>query len=351
MKLLVFPVDMQECEDYINVCDSIGIEVVKASSEMVEKDVIKLPYINDSNFKEVLKCLINEKKITHIYTPHQAVWKFLNKINIEINCNYVVCGEEPFTAVKKRFEKNINWANKIYKNEESIKIIANNKCLPKLSISAYSELHRNFLNIPGQTDEKKLEALCDIFRTLPCGDILEIGSLYGRSAYALGYLSNKHSIGNLICIDPWRNHEKQGNAAELLNEDQEFIDYESIFDIFKSIVNSLENIAYIRKTSTEALAYYERALESGELVSDGLKPIKLADKISLLHIDGNHSYENVKKDVEIWSKFIKPNGWLLLDDYIWSFGDGPRILGDQLVASGKFKNTFVRSDTLFLQIK
>jgi len=39
------------------------------------------------------------------------------------------------------------------------------------------------------------------------------------------------------------------------------------------------------------------------------KPIKL------LFIDGNHDYEFVKKDYELWSPLVVPGGWVLFHDY------------------------------------
>ena len=70
-----------------------------------------------------------------------------------------------------------------------------------------------------------------------------------------------------------------------------------------------------------------------------------------MHIDGNHSYENVKKDVELWTPFLKKDGWLLLDDYQWAFGDGPFRYGNELIESGFYKNYYINGDTLYLQKK
>lgn len=36
--------------------------------------------------------------------------------------------------------------------------------------------------------------------------------------------------------------------------------------------------------------------------------------IDILHIDGRHRYEDVKEDFEIWSKFVRPGGVILLHD-------------------------------------
>ena len=36
--------------------------------------------------------------------------------------------------------------------------------------------------------------------------------------------------------------------------------------------------------------------------------------IDILHIDGRHRYEDVKEDYEIWSKFVRPGGVILMHD-------------------------------------
>ena len=37
-------------------------------------------------------------------------------------------------------------------------------------------------------------------------------------------------------------------------------------------------------------------------------------EINILHIDGSHHYDDVKKDFQIWSKFVKDDGVILLHD-------------------------------------
>ena len=52
-------------------------------------------------------------------------------------------------------------------------------------------------------------------------------------------------------------------------------------------------------------------------------------KIAILHVDGNHSYENAKADVDAWATLVIRGGWIVIDDYRWPFGDGPRRVGDK----------------------
>ena len=39
--------------------------------------------------------------------------------------------------------------------------------------------------------------------------------------------------------------------------------------------------------------------------------------IAILHIDGNHSYNAVKADIESWGEFVVDGGWIIFDGYIW----------------------------------
>ena len=68
-----------------------------------------------------------------------------------------------------------------------------------------------------------------------------------------------------------------------------------------------------------------------------------------MHIDANHRYDHVRRDIEIWSPYLAAGGWLLLDDYVWAFGDGPQRVGDELLGSPLYDSAFVSGDTLFLR--
>lgn len=222
---------------------------------------------------------------------------------------------------------------------------------PPLSTIEYTSIHRGFLRIPGESDVEKLYALCAIARVAPPGDVVEIGSLYGRSAYALGRLSNAHKIGSVLCIDPWSFDAvtDQGVQASILKSGVKFIDLERVFVEFLATATEVPGMAYIRKPSLSAEEDYRAAAACGTLHPAELPPVTVCGHISLLHVDGNHRYDQVLQDIETWSPYLADGGWLLLDDYVWAFGDGPKMAGDQLLDSGDFDQAFTCSDTLFLR--
>jgi hypothetical protein len=55
--------------------------------------------------------------------------------------------------------------------------------------------------------------------------------------------------------------------------------------------------------------------------------------LDMLYVDGDHTYQRGKKDVEVWSPFVKPGGIIVLDDYEnRHFGDVARF-ADELLLS------------------
>ena len=88
-------------------------------------------------------------------------------------------------------------------------------------------------------------------------------------------------------------------------------------------------LGYLRMTSEAA---YERyCKEPRWLESPPFGSLEYSGDIALLHIDGNHGEAAVALDVELWVKHIRPRGWLVFDDYVWSHGNGPARVGDAML--------------------
>ena len=70
-----------------------------------------------------------------------------------------------------------------------------------------------------------------------------------------------------------------------------------------------------------------------------------------LHVDGNHSYESARADVDAWADLVIAGGWIIIDDYIWPYGDGPQRVGDEFLRShqGEIACAFVMGSALFIQ--
>ena len=67
-------------------------------------------------------------------------------------------------------------------------------------------------------------------------------------------------------------------------------------------------------TSTEM--HLIQADSHSEISFNRVKKILQSHKIDLLFIDGDHSYEGVKKDYELYSPFVKKGGMIVFHDIV-----------------------------------
>jgi len=360
-RILIFPLDIDEADTFIRVARALGLATVGASSAMTSPGdrmvdaFIRLPFITDPAFDQAFQDALAQHAVTTVHAPHQGVWRYLDTLlkTQPERFRFTLCRPDPFSATQQRYAPHEAWARSMSSGSPLAGLTAPEAGRPPLSAARYAALHRQFLGIPGDSDVGKLHALCDIVRVLPPGDLLEVGCLYGRSAFALGYLASRYRLGSVICVDPWNTAEltDQGADAAVINAElaNPDIDSETIFRVFLGAVAALENVGYIRKTSEKAIGDYAAAIRRGELHSPELGSVPIGGRLSLLHIDANHRYDHVRRDVELWSPYLAAGGWLLLDDYVWAFGDGPRRLGDELLGSPLYDSAFVSGDTLFLR--
>lgn len=260
LKLLVFPLDMEEATNFIICARALDAEIVGASSVMTVKqatrcnvDVFRrLPFVTDHDFESAFIDLILEQGITHVYTPHGAIWThLLHRQHDDLEkYKFKLCEPSPYITEWLRVDPSFKWAEIILDENfiESLELPGQDLKRRKLRKGQYASLHRQFLGISGQSDEQKLLALAHIVRVLPAGDLVEIGSLHGRSAFAIGWLASQYKLGNLVCVDPWDNEklDDQGEQADIVNREirqgRELIDLGKIFWSYIGVISLLNNV-------------------------------------------------------------------------------------------------------------
>lgn len=119
------------------------------------------------------------------------------------------------------------------------------------------------------------------------GPIVEIGSYLGLSAFALSDGSQRGNQWMVYCIDPQKELTTKigrhyGNNKQTFRE-----------NVSKSRGKNL--IFEIHKTSEQAAKDWNK-------------------EIGTLFIDGDHSYQECKKDYQRWQKWVKRKGTLIIDD-------------------------------------
>ena len=352
--VLIFPAGMPCSLDYLQKCLHEKREVIGASSLGYDASREKypawahLPYVTDPAFNQALKQAVIEFNIGEIYTPNIVVWDHLDQMLGKFIPGVKLANTSPVDEVLSGYRAALAKARYLVANPLSL----SSECQPRQPLTEIEAagLIRYADLIPGMCDDDKLRALFEIVRYSVDGDVIEIGSWWGKSAFILSNLARNFEIGKLLCVDPWSN--------EHLIQDEKTVDRSSakvsaeealrIFQIGLLPFNS-NHINYLRKTSVEAAKYYK---DNRSVSTEAFGNTEYAGKISILHIDGNHAYDAAKADVEAWKSFVVDGGWIIIDDYIWPYGDGPQRVGDEFIENNRSSvaTAFVMGSALFIQL-
>jgi MMP 1-O-methyltransferase len=140
----------------------------------------------------------------------------------------------------------------------------------------------------------------------PAGAIVEIGSWHGRSTIWLAAGAAAGRGAPVVAIDPHHGTylRPDGHSTELtLRENLERAGLSSHVDVVVS-------------TSADAAESW-------------------AEPVSLLWIDGDHAYEGVRRDLDLWEPFLLADATVALHDtFVWP---GPeRVVRERLVATRRY---------------
>jgi predicted O-methyltransferase YrrM len=154
--------------------------------------------------------------------------------------------------------------------------------------------------IKGFLDEEEGRCLYGIaLKASRQGPCLEIGSYCGKSAIYLGSAC-KANNGILFSIDHHRGSEEQQPGEEYFDPDL-FDARSGRIDTFKEFRRIIEKAA-LEDTIVPIVCRSEVAARLW------------ATPLSLVFIDGGHSYEAAFTDYQCWSRHIMPEGYLLIHD-------------------------------------
>lgn len=123
------------------------------------------------------------------------------------------------------------------------------------------------------------------------GTWVEIGSWMGKSAsYCVVELQRRNMSYMFHCIDPWTGSEE--------HKDLKVIQEGKLYEEFNKNVLPIRHLIHPHRMTSE---------EASKKFKD--------DSVDVIFIDGDHSYEGVKKDLECWFPKIKSGGVIAYDDY------------------------------------
>jgi predicted O-methyltransferase YrrM len=124
---------------------------------------------------------------------------------------------------------------------------------------------------------------------------IEVGSFKGRSsAYLAVEIANSGKKIRLDCVDTW-----QGSSEHQAGAECEVIEVVegTLYETFLKNIEPVKHIINpVRMTSLEAAKLYED------------------DSVDFIMIDGEHTYEAVKADIQAWLPKMKNGGVMTGDD-------------------------------------
>jgi predicted O-methyltransferase YrrM len=171
--------------------------------------------------------------------------------------------------------------------------------------------------IDGMTSDEEAEKLffLSAFQDLK-GDIVEIGSWLGKSTVHLAKGCQLSGNGVVHAVDIFKgNVGKESMYNAPLNKN------ETIISRFKKnirIAKVNKNIVIHAMTSAEASK-------------------KVNNKLRLIFIDGCHDYEFVNEDIQLWSKKLRKNGIIVLDDFTVRFPGVVRAAEENIINNKNFR--------------
>lgn len=173
----------------------------------------------------------------------------------------------------------------------------------------------NFASLEGFLDPIEGYALMLLAEHGPgVGSVVEIGSYAGRSTCYLAHGSSRARRGKVVAVDHFLGspeHQPGGGHASA------HVAEGTLYDAFR---------ANLARAGLQDQVHVIRA-GSAEAAKGWSHPIRL------LFIDGDHSYEESKKDFEAWAAWLAPEGLAVFHDI--GIFEGVTRFYEELTASGQ----------------
>ncbi|MCJ7653806.1 MAG: class I SAM-dependent methyltransferase [Dehalococcoidia bacterium] len=152
----------------------------------------------------------------------------------------------------------------------------------------------------------------------PGAVLLEVGSYLGASACFLAAAATEIGGGAKVhCVDTWQNQGMTEGTRDTWAE------FQANTRPYASLIVPRHGLSVeVAKSFTES--------------------------INLLFLDGDHSYEGCRADVEFWLPHLKPGGVLVMHDYGWA--EGVRRTVRELIQSRQREPGHVLQNTYWTRL-
>lgn len=359
MNVLIFPGGVPAALSFLAQAQASGARCIGASSLTCDPAAPayaaweRLPWLGEADFAANLRAVVQRHDIEQIVSAHPAAAAPLREALQEQNRPLPVIevhaangSSEPVSATLARAEQLAR---------QPLRLQLSGPAQPPLTSFELAGVWRQAAFIKGSSDEIKIEALSEIARWTPPGDLVEIGSAWGKSAFVLAWLSGQFQLGPLLCVDPWDAEipleRGLGTALQIwahgLNREAMFRDFTLALQPWTRHCP----LNYLRTTSAQAWDIWQQ--QNFAVTSAEFGQTRYSGRLSLLHVDGHHDLEFAQQDIQLWTQRLQPGGWLIVDDYRWAFGSGPREAADAWLVGKETRVDccFEAGSALFVRLK
>jgi hypothetical protein len=180
--------------------------------------------------------------------------------------------------------------------------------------------------------------------------IVEIGSFCGLSTNLLTYYEAKNGVRNpLFTCDKWTfegaNHNSTlGDSSVTHEEYRTFVKETFIRNVSVFSRHALPHTVEILSDD-----FFEAWRESREVLDVFGRATRLGGPISFCYIDGNHTYEYVRRDFQNCDEFLEPRGFILFDDSADSSDWEVRQVIAEIQAAKKYECIVNNPNYLFMK--
>lgn len=166
--------------------------------------------------------------------------------------------------------------------------------------------------VPGYLGEAEARFLGLLAACVPAkGTIVEIGSFKGRSTVMLAKVASHYGLGPVMAIDP--------HNSPILFDRQTDPEASSYRDFLASL-----------QAAGVSDHVQPHVAPSADVAASWTAPIRL------LWIDGDHSYQGAKKDLDGFLAHIAPNGVVAYHDALNAFPGPIRVFVEDVLGSDRF---------------
>jgi hypothetical protein len=182
---------------------------------------------------------------------------------------------------------------------------------------------REFQHVRGATPDEIGMALADFAAMVPADqEIVELGVFQARTALIMAWGAKQGQGAHVTAIDPW---DLEGNVY-----DPPFTDADS------------RSWASYR---VQELGYSDR-IELVQAFSHEIAADWSGKPVGLLFVDGDHTREGARLDIEAWAPHLAPGATIAVDDYHHPDWPGVAEAVDELVAEGVLVPVTIYHDRL-----